>query len=615
MRIIKGALLVSLIMLLSAAAFADTILTSDITRLGVGARPLGMGRYYTALSDDSSAVFLNPAGLSQVKTDQIMSMSGKFISQVNYFTLAAAIPSNYGTIGFGYSNSNFGFSSPVLNLVEISPGEYRVVPSTTESFTSNDNNYVVSMAYGNTFLRDDVSLGGTLKFFNESMSGSTRGNSFGIDMDLGALYRPNNIFSFGLNAKNILPSSLGGSVKWDTGLVESIPATVNLGSNVRITRVGPTNLGQLNLGADYEFTPSNTSVPGFWHLGAEWWPISFMGLRAGVDQDIIGSGSGSGYATANNPSAGLSLLFSDFEFDYAYHAYNDIPANATSYFSISYQKPKPKAKPHMLTITDPKDRTIEYNKIISVKGSVLDDHIKAVKLNSNAVALDKQGNFKTIADLQLGKNIFTAHGFDAAKKEIASAQARVTRLKSYPDVPNGYWAKEPIEYLSALGIFSGYPDGSFSPEGSVTRSEFAVMLQQYATTKQTEESNSIFKDMAVNDLIGQLVIAARDKSLVNGYPDQTFRPFAKITRAEAVSILSRFAGLVSNRITEAPYADVPGRFWAAPNIRGAKDAGLLDYIKGDNFNPSQTLTRAEAVYMLSRTSFGKSQVNDLTFQN
>ena len=615
----KGALVLFLIFCLSVAGFADTILSSDITRLGVGARPLGMGKTFAALADDVSAVFLNPSGLSQIKSDQIMSMSGKFINQVNYFTVATAIPSNNGTLGFGYSNSSFGFSSPALNLVEISPGEYRVVPSTTETVSSNDNSYVVSLAYGNTFFRDNLSLGGTVKFFNEAISGNTTGNSFGFDLDLGALYKPNKVLSLGINAKNVLPSGLGGKVKWDTGLEESLPTTINAGGNVKLTDLGNTRLGELNLGADFEFSPNTSNMPGFWHLGIEWWPIEFMGLRTGVDQDIIGSGTGSGFSVTNNPSAGLSLLFSNFRFDYAYHTYNDISANATSYFSLSYLMPKPKPKPvkkEMLVITQPKDQTIEYNMIIGINGKVFDNRIISLTLNDRAISFDKNGNFKSISDLKMGRNSFTVQGFDASKEVIASAQARVARLKSFPDVPNEYWARPPIEYLATLGIIGGYPDNTFRPDRQLTRAELSTLLVNAASLEPKVPNTNLFTDVPPSHWAASYINVAFRNKYIYGYPDGTFMPSKALTRAEGVSIIARFAGVVSNKVIEAPYADVPGRHWAAAAIKGAKDAGLLtDYVKVVQFFPDQTLTRAEAAYMLSRTGFGKAKIDDLTFKN
>jgi long-subunit fatty acid transport protein len=55
----------------------------DISDIGVGARPLGLGKAYVGLADDASAIFVNPAGLSQNDRLNLISMSGAMLSDVN----------------------------------------------------------------------------------------------------------------------------------------------------------------------------------------------------------------------------------------------------------------------------------------------------------------------------------------------------------------------------------------------------------------------------------------------------------------------------------------------------------------------------------------------------
>ena len=77
-----------------------------------------------------------------------------------------------------------------------------------------------------------------------------------------------------------------------------------------------------------------------WHLGAEYKPIDWVSIRAGIDQDASPTG------VSTNPTLGVGFKYSGFSFDYAYHPYGEIPDNATHYFSISYapEAVKEKAK-------------------------------------------------------------------------------------------------------------------------------------------------------------------------------------------------------------------------------------------------------------------------------
>ena len=224
--------------------------SSDITRLAVGARPLGMGKTFCGLADDISAMYLNPAGLAFLAAPQALSLSGKFVNTVNYFTLAGATPASIGTLGIGYTSAGIGFSAPNLNLVEIATGEYRVIPSSNESVSFDYQNQVLAFTYGTTFFRENLAFGTTLKLFSENISGSSNGSSLGKDLDIGLLFKPNAYINLGLVAQNVLPVEQGGKITWDTGQKEAIPTTITLGTNIKLT-----TSGELNLGADYSYQP------------------------------------------------------------------------------------------------------------------------------------------------------------------------------------------------------------------------------------------------------------------------------------------------------------------------------------------------------------------------
>jgi hypothetical protein len=92
----------------SASSQAATKITSDITRITVGARILAMGRASSSLCNDTNVIFSNPAALATLKSWQLSSMSGKLVEEINYVSLAGAYPTEYGTLGFGYSNASIG---------------------------------------------------------------------------------------------------------------------------------------------------------------------------------------------------------------------------------------------------------------------------------------------------------------------------------------------------------------------------------------------------------------------------------------------------------------------------------------------------------------------------
>ena len=106
----------------------------------------------------------------------------------------------------------------------------------------------------------------------------------------------------------------------------------------------------------------------------------------------------------------------------------------------------------------------------------------------------------------------------------------------YSDVKTGDWFNNAVSTLSNAGIIAGYEDGSFRPNGYITRAEFATIAARFFDV--TYNGKDLFPDISghwAKDYINQ----AANKGFVNGYEDGTFKPDRNITRAEAVTLVNR----------------------------------------------------------------------------
>lgn len=156
--------------------------------------------------------------------------------------------------------------------------------------------------------------------------------------------------------------------------------------------------------------------------------------------------------------------------------------------------------------------------------------------------------------------------------------ANLTDRSPYPDVSAGDWYNKAIATLSRMGILSGYEDGSFRPNATVTRAEFAAMAARFDT-----EAKPV--DTPFTDLTGcwaaDEIAEAYGKGWVNGYGDNTFRPNGPITRAEAVTLINR----VLRRLPETDkdllpdertWPDNPETFWGYLALQEASNSHLYD---------------------------------------
>ena len=114
--------------------------------------------------------------------------------------------------------------------------------------------------------------------------------------------------------------------------------------------------------------------------------------------------------------------------------------------------------------------------------------------------------------------------------------ANSTKSNSYSDVAAGAWYNHAVSTLSAMGIVKGDSDGKFNPNAPITRAEFAAIAARFddKANSTTADFSDIVSHWAKNE-----ISAASNNGWINGYPDGTFRPDNKITRAEAMTLVNR----------------------------------------------------------------------------
>lgn len=112
---------------------------------------------------------------------------------------------------------------------------------------------------------------------------------------------------------------------------------------------------------------------------------------------------------------------------------------------------------------------------------------------------------------------------------------------SYTDVAAGSWYNNAVSTLSAIGVLGGYEDGSFRPNASITRAEFAKIAVSFFELEGLACENP-FLDVAPGAWYAESVAAAAELGLIEGYEGGLFRPDAPITRAEACTIVNRTLG-------------------------------------------------------------------------
>lgn len=189
----------------------------------------------------------------------------------------------------------------------------------------------------------------------------------------------------------------------------------------------------------------------------------------------------------------------------------------------------------------------------------------------------------------------------AGVKWSFSAKFDADKLILYPVLNIG------LNYTDHFAYMVGYPNGTFKPDGNITRAEVATIIYRLMTPEtrakfqtRTCTLSDVQSGMWFNDAVCTLVKAG----VISGYPDGTFKPNANVTRAEFSAMIARMFSVsyVGNNMFE----DINGH-WAESYINILAKLGIL---KGDNGNadPDANLTRAQAAAMCNRL-VGRNSTN------
>ena len=137
---------------------------------------------------------------------------------------------------------------------------------------------------------------------------------------------------------------------------------------------------------------------------------------------------------------------------------------------------------------------------------------------------------------------------------------------------------EAVAVLNGMGVFKGYEDGSFKPEGNITRAEVATIIYRIYTADVAKNDKSglyatynKFSDMAGASWAAGYIGYCANAALVKGYPDGTFKPSGNVTGYEVLAMILRAVGYDKNN-------EFSGADWALHVAQTAQQLGVLDNV-------------------------------------
>jgi hypothetical protein len=308
----KALLIVILIFIINSITTAQTVIAKyggEFMSFGVGGRALGLGGAYSALAQDASAGYYNPAAISRIQYPEIMAMhDARFGDLINYDVVTVALP-------YGY-DASVGFSVMRLGVDGI--------PDTRKAWIDKDGNQVFDFLYDQldydkityfnaadwalylTYAKKEseyFSYGANVKIIKRDIA---EFSAIGIGFDAGVLYSPIKDLYLAVNAQDITTTLIA----WSTGRNELVTPTLKVGGAYSIEMLG----GKLSPVVDLDIRFENRKYASIANVG----PVS-LDPHAGLEFDYKNIFAlRAGYTDIKQFTLGAGIHLRKLDIDYSF---------------------------------------------------------------------------------------------------------------------------------------------------------------------------------------------------------------------------------------------------------------------------------------------------------
>jgi len=165
---------------------------------------------------------------------------------------------------------------------------------------------------------------------------------------------------------------------------------------------------------------------------------------------------------------------------------------------------------------------------------------------------------------------------------------------------NGHWAENLITKWGDRGLATGYGSGTFQPDAVITRAEFVTLVNKAFGFEEAAQLN--FTDVPAEAWFAVEISRALDAKYITGYGDGTFRPNNSVTREEAALMIASVLALEAPKNDNlGEFTDAQNiSAWSKTAVNALVAEGIMSGYPDNTFRPAGFLTRAEVISILDR---------------
>ncbi|QNK58966.1 DUF4838 domain-containing protein [Paenibacillus sp. PAMC21692] len=200
----------------------------------------------------------------------------------------------------------------------------------------------------------------------------------------------------------------------------------------------------------------------------------------------------------------------------------------------------------------------------------------------------------------IGSSFGTVYGASADGKADAADKAQATLSASAePSDISGHWAEKQLLEWRNKGLVQGYSDGTFKPDNPITRGELIALINRAMGFK--DKAPISFTDLKPSDWAYDNVAIAVKAGYIQGNADGTIGAKREISRQETALMISRLMKL-DNKSAAADAFDDSDQIakWAKAAVGAVSDKKIMVGFSNGSFRPKSSMKRAEAIVVLDR---------------
>lgn len=163
----------------------------------------------------------------------------------------------------------------------------------------------------------------------------------------------------------------------------------------------------------------------------------------------------------------------------------------------------------------------------------------------------------------------------------------------------GHWAQSQLQDWLDRGYLGGYPDGTVKPNKAITRGEYVALINRLFGF--TDTASIRFTDVKSTNWVYSEVAKAVQAGYIGGYENNTFRANNPLTRQEAAVIAAKVLKLSTSSTTLKFKDSAQVAAWAKGAVAAAAGKKIINGYPDGTFGPKKSLTRAEAVGIISNS--------------